>query len=289
MTDASVNTLSANLEFSLKEIGIPPRPVILERISTEMQREEPDFNHLADLIATDVALAASLIKLTNSPYFGFRSRVRSPNEALMLLGLNVASQAIAGIIMRRAFPTTPQLERFWDASAKIAKLAGWLANNAVKTRLHSSDAYTLGLFRDCGIPILFSRNHAYHAVIEAANHEPIKSFTDVEDAFLPTNHAIVGGMLTQSWWLPEDISLAVRQHHDLQVLNAVTIPPTMTVRTLIAVTHLAEHLLQSHTGLSHTLEWPKFQTACLQQLDLNEDDLRHIDHETVAITRSSDY
>lgn len=287
MTSTSVNTLSANLERSLKEIGIPPRPLILERISTEMQREEPDFNYLADLIATDVALAASLIKLTNSSYFGFRSRVRSPNEALMLLGLNVASQAIAGIIMRRVFPATPQLERFWDASAKIAKLAGWLASNVVKTRLHPSDAYTLGLFRDCGIPILFSRTQAYHAVLNAANHEPIKSFTEVEDAVLPTNHAIVGSLLTQSWWLPEDITLSVKQHHDLQVLNAKTIPPTMTIRTLIAVTHLAEHLVQRHTGLSYTLEWSKFQMVCLQLLDLNEDDLRHIDHETEAITRAS--
>ena len=98
------------MEGSLRDIGIPPRPAILERISSEMLREEPDYKRLATIIGADVALSAGLIKTANSPFFGYRIRARTINEALMLLGLDVASRALAGIILRKAFPSSPHLE-----------------------------------------------------------------------------------------------------------------------------------------------------------------------------------
>lgn len=165
MTDTP-SSIETELESSLWKIGIPPRPVILERINAEMQKDEPDFNHLASTIAADVALSASLISITNSPYFGFRGRVKSAREALMVLGLNIAGKAIAGIVMRQAFPKSPHLERFWDASARIARLSGWLAQQVTHSALRADDAYTFGLFRDCGIPILLTHTPGYWDILK---------------------------------------------------------------------------------------------------------------------------
>jgi len=285
MHTSSAGSVEVQLENSLKEIGIPPRPLILEHIASEMRKEVPDFNHLADLITADVGLSASLIKITNAPFFGFRSRVKSPREALMVLGLKVAGQAIAGIVMRRVFPTTPQMERFWDASARIARLSGWLSEHVIQNKLHSSDAYTFGLFRDCGIPILYSRLPGYREILIKANHEMASSFTEVEDAALPTNHAIVGSLLTQNWWLPDEITYSVRYHHDVPVLNAQSIPPSLTSRYLIAITQFAEYLMQQHTGLGSTREWPKFHSACMRLLNLDEEDVRRILAETSTIAK----
>ncbi|MBK6677804.1 MAG: HDOD domain-containing protein [Rhodocyclaceae bacterium] len=68
--------MEAALEQSLLDVGIPPRPLILERVGEEMRKEEPDFRHLGELISADVSLAAGLLKTANSAYFGFRSRAR---------------------------------------------------------------------------------------------------------------------------------------------------------------------------------------------------------------------
>lgn len=145
------------LENTLGDNGIPARPVILDRIHIEMLRPEPDLNLLARIICADVALAGGLISIANSPYFGFHGRVRSVNEALMILGLDVACCAIAGLILRKLFPATLALERFWDSSAGIARLSGWLAQHSdIGISIHASDAYTYGLFRDCGIAVLRS-------------------------------------------------------------------------------------------------------------------------------------
>ncbi|MBK7813158.1 MAG: HDOD domain-containing protein [Rhodocyclaceae bacterium] len=59
----------AALEQSLLDVGIPPRPLILERAGEEMRKEEPDFRHLGELISADVSLAAGLLKTANSAYF----------------------------------------------------------------------------------------------------------------------------------------------------------------------------------------------------------------------------
>ncbi len=225
MTPADNLSFEAKLESTLRDIGIPPRPIILDHVGTEMHKDEPNFNYLSRIITADVGLSASLIKITNSPFFGFRSRVRSVKEALMVLGLDVASRAIAGIILRRAFPDSPQIERFWDSAAQIARLSGWLAQRVTKNNLQPDEAYTYGLFRDCGIPILIARFPGYYAVLAEANHEAIASFTAIEDKHLPTNHAVVGCLLAQSWWLPEETSLSIRYHHDANVLATPTIPP----------------------------------------------------------------
>jgi HD-like signal output (HDOD) protein len=281
-------TVDTLLESSLKDIGIPPCPAILTRVSGEMRKESPDFKQVANIINTDVALGASLIKTANSPFFGFRSRVRSVNEALMILGLAVASKAIAGIVLRRAFPITPALERFWDSSARIARLSGWLAQDVARKTVRPDDVYTYALFRDCGIPVLFNRFPAYEKVIQEANNETIKSFTEIEETQFPTNHAMVGCILAQSWGLPEETCLAIRHHHDLQVIETPAILPPRSSRYHIAIAQLAEFFLQRHTGLCHTCEWPKLGTACLQLLEIGEDDIEPIFTEAKPVIQAED-
>jgi HD-like signal output (HDOD) protein len=264
--------IASLLERSLGDTGIPARPAILDRIHIEMDKEEPDLNLLARIISADVALAGGLISIANSPYFGFNGRVRSVNEALMVLGLNVACRAISGLILRKLFPVTLTMERFWDASSGIARIAGWLAQHPdLGIKLPANDAYTFALFRDSGIAILLNRFPYYHDVLQEANDEDTLSFTEVEEKQCPTNHAIIGSLLTQSWWLPEDISEAIRYHHDYHILQKgdTTVLPQAT-RGLVAIALLSEHIYQHHTGLSKTREWSKAGELCKQMLGVND-------------------
>jgi len=270
---ANPDAVDSLLEQSIRDIGIPPRPVILDRIAAEMRKDDPNFKYLAQAIGADVSLAASLIKTANSPYFGVHSRVRSTNEALQMLGLNVTARAIAGIVLRKVFPATPSLERFWDASAQIATLSGWLAKILDQPKLRSDDAYTYGLFRDCGIPVMLRRFPNYGAVLAVANAEATLAFTDVEQAHFPTNHAMLGCLLAQNWWLPEEICQAIRHHHDLAAIERFESGLPSASRYLIACAQLAEHILQQRTGRSQTQEWPKLGAACLRLLDLSAEEL----------------
>lgn len=250
----------------------------------EAGKDEPDFKRLESIISADVGISASLIKTANAPYFGVRQRVRSVSEALTVLGLNVSSRAIAGIVLRNSFPNVPNLERFWDASARIARLSGWLAQRFELRGLRAEDAYTFGLFRDCGIPVLLRRFPNYDVTLAAANGEQAQSFTAIEEAAVPTNHAMVGCLLAQSWWLPEEICLAIRNHHDLAMLKSADSHLPLLSRRLVATAQLAEHIVQRQLSLSITQEWPKLGATCLELLDVGEGDLEglYADAEPVA-------
>lgn len=276
------------LEQSIKGIDIPPRPLIIDRVRAAMNEEVPNFKRVGELISADVSLAAGLIKTANSPYFGYQSRARSINEALLMLGLDVTCRAIAAISLRQAFPNSAHYERFWDASAKIAVLSGWLARRLKRPRLRADDAYTYGLFRDCGIVILLRRFPDYKMTLHRANNEAVLSFTALEQRELPTDHAVIGCLLAQSWWLPDEICQAIRHHHELASIATADSAVPLASRYLFAIGQTAEHLLQQVSGASHTAEWPKLGAACLRLLDLKDENLPELYEEATVLLRTLD-
>lgn len=265
---------------TLADIGIPPRPQILDLLHKELSKPEPDFRRLSDCVSRDVGLAAGLVKIANSPYFGFRLRARNVLQALNLLGLDVASKALAGIVLRNTFSDSPLLERFWDGSAKIAEYSGLLVGLLGKAHgVQPDDAYTFGLFRDCGMPLLMRKFADYRAILAQANQERQRRFTEIEEEHLPTNHALVGCMLAQSWSLPEEICQAIRHHHDFLLLGhpGGSLPPASA--RLIALSQLAEHFHQRHSGRSQGHEWDKLGPACLALLELPPERLETLETE----------
>jgi len=267
----SAVTLGDALDVTIQDIGIPPRPAILDSISQEMHLPEPDFHHLAKVISSDVGLAAGLLKIANSAYFGFGTRARTVAQALLILGLDVTSRALAGLILRRVSQTVKGLESFWDFSARVARTSGWVAQQSQgQVSIAADEVYTFGLFRDCGIAILMRKQPGYRDVLLAADADVDKFYTDIEDAACPTNHALVGCLLARDWWLPDATATAIRHHHDaLALARGEAVLPGNSSQ-LIAVAQLAEHLVQGATGQFMNREWDKLGEVCLRQLAIDE-------------------
>jgi HD-like signal output (HDOD) protein len=194
---------------------------------------------------------------------------------------------IAGIILRNLFPDTPTMTRFWDASARTARLCAWLAHRLDTPGLNADDAYTFGLFHDCGIPVLMSRFPNYKDVLATANLDATNEFTHSEDALLKTNHTIVGSALAKSWWLDEDLCLAIRNHHSLAALAPDSGMPKHC-RQLIATARFAEHFTQQQLGLENSQEWPKFADASLATLQIDEDDMEFLYSEAKQVVVAAD-
>lgn len=269
-----MNASSTIVEFerALRENGIPPRPTAIEAIVNEMRKEEPDLHLLEHALRSDVAVAAGIFKIVNSAYFGLQRHVRSVMEALVVMGLKTAGQTVACVCLHSAFPGV-RLERFWDASVRVAELSGWLVCTKQWPGVRSEDAYTYGLFRDCGIAVLLQRMPSYVDVLRHANGEHERPFTSVEEDVLPVSHAHVGVMLTRTWWLPAEITEAIRFHHNVSVIEPHAVMgreeqgvPSSRCGALIAVSQLADYLYQTISGMGKNCEWDKLGGACLRQL-----------------------
>ncbi len=255
------------LKNELVTIGIPPRPVILQNIEREMRKDEPDFSTLEIVISLDVGVAASLLKIANSPFFGISStHVNTIKDALQILGLKVVGTAIAGLSLRKAFANVPNLERFWDGSACVAQISALLTLQVPCSdrKVRPEEAYTFGLFRDAGIPLLLANFSDYIDTLKIANSEAVQPFTAIEELEFGVNHAFIGSKLAKEWELSSEYGYAIEFHHDRSMIEGViqTAIPDIS-RYFIAISQLAELLHQRATHQSHTLEWDKLGSACL--------------------------
>lgn len=275
------------LETSLHEIGIPTCPAIITQIKVEMAKEDPDLRYLVRTICADVGIAAGLIGIANSPYFGSGRRIRSVREALQVLGLATAGRAVAGIALQNLFPITPQIERFWYESATVARLSGWLIQHIRLSKdVRSEDAYTFGLFRNCGIPILMKRyGQDYDKVLKQADEEKVIGLMEVEESKFPTNHASAGSALSRAWLLPEEITLAIRYHHDSQMVTLSSdFARGNEAVGLIAIGQIAEYLFQYHNPrLRHGAEWGKMDPFALRALGITETSIQEFYEPSKAI------
>jgi HD-like signal output (HDOD) protein len=224
------------------------------------------------------------LKIANSAYFGFQGRARTVMQALVVLGLEVAGRAVAGLVLRRVLPATPAMERFWDSSARVARTAGWLVGQlGVRDNVRADEVYTYGLFRDCGIPILMRKFPDYIDVLRIANADDERLFTAVELAHCPTTHAVVGSLMAQNWWLPDEMSAAIRHHHDRLALQSGAAGVAAASARLVALAQLAEYLVQRITARSATREWEKLGAVCSATLDVDAVGIESLIGEAAAV------
>lgn len=259
-------------ERIVKSIGIPPCPGILATLVREMRADDPDFARIANLIGSDVGLAAAMLKTVNSPLYGLPTKARSVSQALALLGLRTVTQLITGLLLRQAFPVADSdfMEDYWETSSRLALLTAFLASKV--KGVARDDAHTFGLFRDCGMPHLMLTFDDYEKALAAAQANPERRMTDIEADHFAITHAQVGSYLARNWHLPEQVWLAILFHHDYSVLSGERAGiPTAGLR-LIALGLLAEHLLRTYCGEAPTAEWRQSGAYALDRIGLSADE-----------------
>lgn len=258
------NGIDSALANALARIEIPPRPAILDQVMAEMQSDEPDFRKLSALIMSDVGLSAGLIKTANAPIFGFRTKAATVREALTMLGLVMVLRTVAAHAVREVLPETPALKGFWDTSARVAHLCGWLSRElGIQYGVRPQDAFTFGLFRDCGIPVLMKTHPGYEAIYAAARSAEDRPFTEVERAQLQLDHALVGSVMARSWYLPDPLCDALRYHHQL------TAPELSVAGQRMAALAMLAEWLQGQGDAAVEAEWRKQGGDTLEVLQIS--------------------
>lgn len=251
----------------LRDIVIPPCPELLVALRKEMGKADPEPQVIADIAGRDVAMAASLIRTANSPFYARSRAVTSVTEALGVLGVRMTEKLLTAFLTRNAIRiNSPVLEHFWETSTRRAMAMAHIARE-----LYGVDAdlaYTCGLFYHVGIPILMQGVKGYGGTLAEALARQDRSFTDTENAAHRTDHAVVGALVARTWRLPSPIYQAVRLHHDFSVLRSSVVAPE--VRTLVAMALVADHLVAQHEGVAQGKEWEQYGPECLGYLRITD-------------------
>lgn len=258
------------LETILKGFSIPPQPKLL----LEIQSVYPNLDKMASLIARDPGVSASILKTVNSALFGLANNVTSVKQAVTLLGLEAVVNIINASLLRASYSGLVDFEYmdlFWQLTDEVAMVAGLLAK---KQRLIGSDtAHLVGLFHNCGIPLLLQKHEQYFEVLEQAYQQNEKSISEFEMAALGTSHADLGYFVCRSWKLPIWICDVIRDHHSSEQINHYLSRPDCDKARLMAVLKGSEFICQEYHFLGRSdesLEWPNYSKMLLNTLGISE-------------------
>ncbi len=272
------NELSAEqIQQVLQGISVPPQPQIMVDLQMEQIMPNPDLRSIAKLISQDPGLSGALLKIVNSPYFGLANKVSSIQRAVNLLGSRSVINMINALSIKGEMSdeTIVTLNRFWDTAQDVAMTCLTLAKRIGCEA--PDEAYTLGLFHNCGIPLMLKRFPNYMTVLEEAyyNAGSERRVVDTENRLLNTNHAVVGYFTAKSWNLPRHLCEAIANHHNALAIFSDDSSRDVQLKNLLAILKMAEHIC----GCSRVLgnqeqdhEWESIRRLVLDYVGLSEYD-----------------
>ena len=236
----------------LKGVTIPPQPQIMVDLHMEMAAADVCMETVVDIISKDVGISGCVLKIVNSPFFKRRNHITSIKQALSLLGIRNIANIVNSLSIRDSFSDANIIEmtRFWDNAMDVAMTCAAISRSiGIAT---PDEAYTLGLFHNVGIPLLVNKfDHHYKQVLEAAYGQAERRVTDIENAKIDTNHAVVGYYVARAWKLPVYLSEVVADHHKAEDIFSEKIYCDKPKMNLLAILKLAETICKTYKTLGN--------------------------------------
>ncbi|MGB1090589.1 MAG: HDOD domain-containing protein [Oceanobacter sp.] len=263
----------------LQGIKVPPQPQILVDLQMEQAMPDPDIKRISDLIGQDVGLAGTILKVVNSPFYGLKNRISSVLQAVNLIGLSGVVNLINGLSIRGQMSdeTIQNMNRFWDTANDIAQVSTLVAKQVGYP--NPENAYLIGLFHNCGIPLLMQRFDNFNEVMERSYREPERRVVDIENEMLNTNHAVVGYYTAKSWNLPKLFCDVIAEHHSAARYFCPENDRDSELKTLLAILKLAEHLCGNYKILGQQdqdIEWVQIEDELMTYLGLGSYDVEQL-------------
>ncbi len=199
---------------SLKDL--PPMPSTMQLVLKEMESISANSKSLEKIIMQDPVLAARILKVANSPYYGTAGQVNSISHAITILGFDEVRNLVIGLSLVQAFGEGSDFKDFstkdlWLHSMGVAT-SSMLIAKAAGNGFDPEECFTMGLLHDIGRFVLckvFKEDMDKILEIQEAQQ---CSLTEAEEQ-QGLNHCEIGAFLAQKWQLSDQTMSVVRYHH----------------------------------------------------------------------------
>jgi HD-like signal output (HDOD) protein len=198
---------------------IPPLPLTAQKILC--MSPDAEVAELAETIEQAPFLAARLLGLANSAFFGWPGGVRTLYDAIYkVLGIKLVKSLAVAMSMSDVFDSGKcrgfQAERYWFTAVATAQISqGLFLGIARNMRGDLDNIHMHGLLHNLGIVALA---HLFPHELSRAFTRPAEDdgidITKRIRSTLGVDHSQAGGWLGRKWRLPEDIICVMEQHKD---------------------------------------------------------------------------
>ncbi len=247
-------------------IQLPALPTLALEVVEMVDNPKTSAQQLGRLISADQALTAKVLKIANSPFYGFPKKISTVDFAIIVLGFDALKEIVISIALVSSLQKKADhyfnTKIFWDHSISTGAIARRLARD-IGYRV-TGEVFVAGLLHDMGISVLnkyFTSD--FHRIIEIARDTEL-SFREAEDSVLGLTHAEIGSWLGERWNLPDHLVESIMYHHEPE--KAKLNPQ------LVSIIHCADVFATKIS--SEKIDYDKditFDPAALEILKLNDE------------------
>ncbi len=226
--------------------SLPSLPSIYVELVQALKSENTSIATVGAIVAKDPGLAAKLLKLANSSYFGRPQQISDPAKAVSLLGLDLVRAIVltAGVLdsFNRLKFENFSIETMWQHAMLTAEFSKILTNEQGLDRKIADIAFTAGLLHDIGKLLIAAHlPESFAAVVQCMRTQQIP-MAAAELQILGTTHAAIGAYLLGLWGLPGPIIEIVAFHHSPDERGAAGSDSLTTVHVANALANAGQAL-----------------------------------------------
>jgi putative nucleotidyltransferase with HDIG domain len=192
---------------------IPTLPDVVFKVSEVVNNPNTSAADLEDVIAHDQAIAAKVLKLVNSAFYGLPGKVDTLSRAIPLLGFSTVRNLVMSVsIFNISAISEFDMKAFWRHSFATSTAARAIA---IADGLPDAETHSLaGLLHDMGKVVMFQYFvKEYLKVIDLMEKKNL-TFLQAERELYQVDHTEVGRELTSRWGFPPNLVAAIAHHHN---------------------------------------------------------------------------
>jgi len=246
-------------------------PLIHDRLTQAINNPRASISDITLIISEDQGLCFRILKLANSPMFGYHKNIDTITKAATIIGTQQLRDLSLAISVIGIFKDIPEdiitMTSFWKHSISCGIVARILASYRREPNVERF--FVAGILHDIGQLILCTSIPLILRNLLKQSKESDRMLYEVQRSELGFDHAEVGGELLKKWKIPLLISEPVSCHHD--PLHA-TIYPQDTA--LLHVSDLIAHALQAGSSGENCL--PPLNTEAWEILNISESSIAGI-------------
>lgn len=193
---------------------IPTLPVVSTQIQKLFRNENVTVKQIEDIIEKDPPLAAKILKIVNSSFYGLLNKVSTIEHALIILGFNEVRSVTIGFAIQNHFKPSSKLfdpKRFWRHSIVCSQIAKYLAKHF--KMVDDGTFFFSGLIHDIGKMVIDQYfTDEFEEIIKYIT-ENKATFSKAEKEILGVTHYQISAKLLQQWNFPQKTTMQIFYHH----------------------------------------------------------------------------
>ena len=248
LSDESIKSIISQIE------SLPSMPSIYTEIVTEMQSEDPAIKKVGEIISKDLSMTAKILQMVNSAFFGLFQKIKSPEQAVMMLGMETIKALVLSVKIFSEFNQNSfswfNIDELFDHSLAVSVYAKAIIKNENLDQGLINNSMMAGLLHDLGKLILATNFEKSYRQVLAEAEGTGKNPLDLEYEAFGTSHAEIGAYLMGLWRLENSIIEAIAFHH----LPARSMTQNMGLLAAVHVGDALDHEARTPSGENTQLQ-----------------------------------